>query len=169
MRKEHGRLLFSSGDLRDFVECKFSVDLDVADLTKKIPRVEDSELDLLLQTRGNDFEEQYHTGIKSLYKSEGRSVAEIPGDASIEERARTTIAAMSNGIDLIYQAGLFCVPWHGYPDYIRKVSGDSRFGAYRYEVADVKSRLNPSDDNVLQISLYSYLMGMVQNARPEHM
>jgi len=169
MRKEHGRLLFSSGDLRDFVECKFSVDLDVADLTKKIPRVVDSELDLLLQTRGNDFEEQYHTGIKSLYKSEGRSVAEIPGDASIEERAKTTIAAMSNGIDLIYQAGLFCVPWHGYPDYIRKVSGDSRFGAYRYEVADVKSRLNPSDDNVFQISLYSYLLGMVQNARPEHM
>ena len=35
------------------MECKFAVDLDIADLSARITRADDSELDILLQTRGN--------------------------------------------------------------------------------------------------------------------
>ena len=131
MRAVNGKIIYSSQDLKDFVECKFAIDLDIADLSLKVPRAADSALDIMLQNKGNDFEEHYHADVKDRYERDGLTVREIPYDGSIEDRALETVDAMSAGADLIYQACLFCQPWQGYPDYIRKVDGKSRFGNYK--------------------------------------
>ena len=172
MRLVDGELLLSSQDLRDFVECNHAADLDILDVTEPSPgiaRTEDSDLTRLLQGKGIDFEDGYHRKLVTECTASGKTVVEIDSGKSVKERASDTVSAMGSGIDVIYQAGLHSLPWHGYPDYLRKVPGQSRFGDFQYEVMDIKSSLAPTKDHILQISLYSYLTGRVQDSDPTSM
>ena len=105
MRIHNNKKLFSSQDLRDFVECRFAVDLDLCDLIEPIERAKDSEWSQVLFRKGNEFEQSY---LASLNRSAppGTKITTIPGDAPIEERISLTHDAMSVGADFIYQAAL---------------------------------------------------------------
>jgi predicted RecB family nuclease len=169
VRIHNSEKLYSSQDMKDFIECKFALDLDIRSLSEKIDRVEESEWTKILFKKGNDFEDDFVNTLKNDSSSE-KTLVEIPTDeSSLEERVAATISAMKSGSDYIFQAALHSGKWHGYADILRKVDGLSSFGDYSYEVVDIKSRLEPSTDNILQVSLYSYLLSKIQEITPKFM
>ena len=168
MRIHNAKKLFSYQDLRDFTECSFAVDFDLCDLTEPIERKKNSEWVQILFEKGTEFESDYLASL-SRGAVPGKQITEIPGDGSLEERLRLTHDAMSAGADLIYQAALYFGNWHGYADILRKIDGKSKYGDHSYEVIDIKSRLEPSPENLLQVSLYTFLLGEIQQALPKRM
>lgn len=168
MRLKDEKKLFSSQDLKDFTECRFAVDLDLCDLSETIARTKDSEWEQILFRKGNEFEKNYLEYLTGTL-GPGESVKEIPDGLSLDDKVNLTHDAMASGDDFIYQAALYVGDWHGYVDILRKIDQKSKFGDYAYEVIDIKSRTEPSPDNVLQVSLYTWLLGKIQESVPDRM
>ena len=59
MRIHNSEKLYSSQDMKDFIECKFALDLDIRSLSEKIDQVEESEWTKILFKKGNDFENDF--------------------------------------------------------------------------------------------------------------
>ena len=80
-----------------------------------------------------------------------------------------TIAAMRDGADVIYQAALRSGRWHGRADFLRRVERPSRLGAWSYEVLDAKLARDTRAGTILQLCLYSHMLGEIQGDLPERM
>ena len=80
----------------------------------------------LLTERGREHEAAYlkHLRAQKLVVAEIRTA---PGADSVE----TTLAAMRDGADVIYQAPLADERWHGRADFLRKIARPSDLGAGR--------------------------------------
>ena len=76
---------------------------------------------------------------------------------------------MRTGVDVIYQAVLLDGRRLGYADFLRRVETPSDLGAWSYEVWDTKLARQPSAPAVLQICMYSDLLGAIQGRMPERM
>jgi predicted RecB family nuclease len=85
----------------------------------------------------------------------------------LEAGAQATKKAMKEGAALIYQAPFFHAGWQGRVDFLRRVSGESAFGDYAYEVLDTKLARQVKPHFVHQLCLYSGLLGVVQEVEPE--
>lgn len=165
MRRHNGTLLFSSGDLNGFVGCRHSTNLDLRNLTEPLPAAEDSEQDKLVQDAGLKHEHAYLASLKA----QGRTVVEIADAGTLEARAAETLAAMRDGVDVVYQGVLLTAPWHGYADFLVKVPGASNFGNWSYEAADTKLARKAKPSHVLQLCVYTDLLAAVQGHLPQHM
>ncbi|HQT55717.1 MAG TPA: hypothetical protein PKX06_19900, partial [Phenylobacterium sp.] len=80
-----------------------------------------------------------------------------------------TLAAMRDGAPVIVQAALKSGAWVGRADVLRRTETPSALGAWSYEVVDTKLARETKGGTVLQISLYSDLVGEVQGIAPDHM
>lgn len=87
-----------------------------------------------------------------------------------------TVAAMQRGVDVIVQAPLTwdwsregSLRWHGYADILLKVATPSKLGEWSYEVQDTKLSRNTRAATILQLSLYTELVGAIQEREPEFM
>ena len=80
-----------------------------------------------------------------------------------------TRSAMAAGADLIYQAVLFDGRRLGYADFLRRVAQPSNFGEWGYEVWDAKLARHATAAAVLQLCMYSYMVGELQGRPPEAM
>src|SRR5687767_12956445 len=119
MRRLDGDKLYSATDLITFFGCTHSTALDLLVLTEKLEAGEeepDPYLDLL-KKKGLDHERAYLDRLRK----EGRSVREINTKLPIAEQTAATIAAMREGVDVIYQGALHRPPWHGYSDFLIRV------------------------------------------------
>ncbi|MDZ7650289.1 MAG: TM0106 family RecB-like putative nuclease [Cytophagales bacterium] len=125
----------------------------------KKPSYRDPSLDVLIQ-RGQEHETAY---VEFLSK-EGLKVVDLKNQ-SIE----ATLKAMAQGVDVIVQAKLENGPWMGYADILLKVSGESRFGNWCYEVQDTKLAQNTRAATILQLCLYTDLLSTIQGTVPEKM
>ena len=163
MRRHEGTLLFSSGDLTGFVGCRHSTVLDLHNLTEPLPAAEDSDQDKLVQEAGIKHERAYLAALKGR----GHIVVEIPDVGSLEARATETLAAMRDGVDVVYQGVLLTAPWHGYADFLVKVPGTSNFGKWSYEAADTKLARKAKPSHVLQHCVYTELLAAVQGHLPQ--
>ena len=76
---------------------------------------------------------------------------------------------MQTGVDVIYQAVLLDGRRLGYADFLRRIETPSDLGAWSYEVWDTKLARQPSAPAVLQICMYSDLLGTIQGRMPERM
>lgn len=75
---------------------------------------------------------------------------------------------MKQGIHLIYQGALELDGWVGYADFIRRVETPSRnLGAWSYEVVDTKLARETKGTTILQLALYSEVVGIIQGDAPE--
>jgi uncharacterized protein len=155
-------LQLSATDLANHLGCAHlsGLDLAVAERRAERPRRHDPILELLTQ-RGREHEAAYLQHLRA----QKLTVAEIhtaPGTDSVD----TTLAAMRDGVDVIYQAPLADERWHGRADFLRKVPRPCKLGEWSYEVVDAKLATQTRAGTILQLCVYSSLLEKLQGERP---
>jgi predicted RecB family nuclease len=158
-------LVYSATDLVNFLGCRHASFLDRRNLDEPMAVGEEDPMLVLLQEKGIAHERRY---LEKL-KAEGRQVVEVAGEGSLRSRHSATIEAMGAGAEVVYQGALISGQWQGYADFLVRVPGQSRFGAYHYEPTDTKLARSAKPKHALQLSVYSMLLAAEQGAPAEHM
>src|SRR6202035_5398345 len=78
-----------------------------------------------------------------------------------------TLALMDRGAEVVAQGALSDGEWFGRPDVLRRVEKPSKRWKWSYEVADTKLARETKATTILQLSLYSDLLGKIQGTMPE--
>ncbi len=148
-------------DLSNHLSCEHLTQLNRLVALKEIkkPSWRDPSLDVLIK-RGEEHEAAY----VEYLKSKGLSWVYLKGQ-SLE----ATLEAMKQGKDVIVQGFLEVDKWSGYADILIKVPGKSKFGEWSYEVQDTKLSQNTKASAILQLCLYTDLLGTLQEQVPEMM
>ena len=165
MKLENGRLLYSATDLAGFAECRHLTQLEAsaAHGSRTRPMRKDLFLDRLVK-RGLQHERSFREG----READGNSVIEIVVDRDdpidVSRGRDATLAAIRSGVDVIYQAVLFDGRRVGVADFLVRTEADSGRCASRttpgnYEVWDTKLKRRPTAAAVLQLCMYSDLLG----------
>jgi uncharacterized protein len=154
---------FYAKDLTGFLACRHLTTLERLAADGKIwrPHVEDPMLEILKE-RGLAHERAY---VEHLAAG-GRRVVVIERGADALER---TLAAMRDGADVIVQARLEYGAWAGWADVLLRVSGQSRFGGFRYEPVETKLATETKGATLVQLCLYASLLSELQGAPPERL
>ena len=160
--RDDGSYLFSPTDLVSFLGCSHSTVLDLRAFSEPLERNKESESDRLLRRKGEEHEAAY---LDSL-KHDGMIVAEFAKDISVADRSRLTMDAMRKGVDVIYQAVLLGGNWGGYADLLVKTNRPSALGVFSYEVTDTKLARHPQVKHLIQLGVYSILLGRQQKTYP---
>ena len=77
--------------------------------------------------------------------------------------------AISSGADVIYQAVLLDELWRGDADFLIKCDTPSVFGDFSYEVLDSKLARTAEPKHIMQLCVYSELLGKLQGTSPVNM
>ena len=117
MQKTENGVLFSAGDLVNFMGCAHATKLDLRQLVAPVELPADDDQARLLQDLGLEHERRFLERLRS----EGRSIIEIDGDGDIVEKAERTRAALREGPDVIFQGAFLDQRWQGYSDFLLKV------------------------------------------------
>lgn len=166
MREEKGIRFYAATDLVNYLGCAHATSCDLRQLTNPVELPEDDEHAALLQEKGIEHERAY---LERLRK-EGRSVAEISSEGSLETRVNATRAAMRGGADVVYQGALIAAPWHGFSDFLLRVNGvRSSLGDFAYDVADTKLARTAKPKHIVQLCVYADLLGAIQGMEPPRM
>ena len=161
MRRYKGGRLYSAYDLNRFLECRHCTWLDLLDLESPQERAAADEQIQLLRDKGFEHERTY---LDSL-ESRGLRVVAIPADLSLGKRVEQTRAVIAGGADIVYQAALMGGAWHGFADFLRRVRRDPA----RYECVDTKLGRTPAPRHLIQLAIYSDLLGELQGEAPHAM
>jgi predicted RecB family nuclease len=169
MQSLNGHLVVSATDLVGFLGCEHQTVLDQAVAEERRPKPEyrdDPQLELL-QRRGREHEAR----CLQRLRNEGHWIREIspPGSsiASIEQAEAETLAAMSEGLGVIYQGTLFGGRWRGHPDFLIRVDKPSAFGPWSYEPADAKLAKRVEATALLQLCVYADRLQALQEVAPD--
>jgi uncharacterized protein len=166
MQKNGEGLLLSATDLSNFLYCPHVTTLDLLLLDKKIASPEiyaDASLEAL-KKKGDEFEAAYLLDLER----QGKSIVRISRDNKAKA-LQDTLAAMHAGVEVIYQARLEHGGWAGWADFLLKVDSPGIFGNWSYEVQDTKFARHTKAGAILQISLYSQLLTLLQGVSPTYM
>lgn len=166
MKTVDNKYTYSATDLCDHLECLHLTSLKVLDLTEKLPKDAPDDQSKIIMARGIAHELRY---LEQLRNS-GRTIAnlkDLPKDDDL--RAKATIDAIHSGVDVIYQAYLHDEPFAGYADFLIKTNTPSNVGPYSYEVVDTKLALHAKPLYIIQLSLYTEILGKVQGLIPKQM
>ena len=158
-------LSLSATDLSNFLSCRHLTALDMAEAygTRKRPMWEDPLLELLFK-RGLEHEAKY---VESL-RTDGRRIVDLSDVKGREEKLKQTLDAMRAGADVIVQGALRDGRWFGKPDVMQRLEKPSSLGSWSYEISDTKLARETRAGTVLQLSLYSEMLGIAQGLKPEH-
>ena len=96
----------------------------------------------------------------------GLSITDLDGIMG-EDAVRRSVEAIRGGADVILQPSLRNGRWFGRPDVLRRNGTPSALGAWSYEVVDTKLAKETRGGTILQLGLYSELLGDVQGRTPE--
>ncbi|MBI4138891.1 TM0106 family RecB-like putative nuclease [Candidatus Uhrbacteria bacterium] len=102
--------------------------------------------------------------VRKLFK--GVRAKKIRTTTHPEKDFQTTLAAMREGVPLIYQGTLLHGDWTGRPDLLERQEGASSFGAWHYVPVDVKSSHELQKYQKLQLTFYASLLERVQGRFP---
>ena len=172
MQMIDGRLVYSATDLVGYLECEHLASLEQAAIAGHLrrPARADPVLDRIAE-RGELHEARF---LESL-RAEGITVEVIetdqtsPPDQRIARGRDATLQAMCEGARAIYQAVLFDGRRLGYADFLRRVETPSELGAWSYEVWDTKLARHAKASAVLQICMYTEMLGTLQGRQPTEM
>ncbi len=156
----------SASDLSNHLACRHltTLDLQVAQGLGTEPDWAAPDLKVI-QELGLRHEAAY---LAHLSK-EGLTVENL-GHIDHKQEARLlaeTLALMDRGADVIAQGALRDGEWFGRPDVLRRVEKPGAKWAWSYEVADTKLARETKATTILQLSLYSELLGKIQGTLPE--
>ncbi|MDP1570906.1 MAG: TM0106 family RecB-like putative nuclease [Vicinamibacterales bacterium] len=168
MQRLDGRLILSASDLSAFLGCRHRTGLDLAVVEGRLvkPRRTDPFV-VALQQKGQAHEQRYVDWLRA----QGLRVRDLGDVEDREARFARTEEALAEGADVIVQAALRHDGWLGYADILRRVErpgAPSRFGAWAYEAWDTKLARETRGGTILQLALYSDLLGALQGVTPEH-
>lgn len=166
MQEQDGVINFSASDLVGHLGCLYLtvLDAEVASGTREKPAVWDPLLEILWE-RGAQHEEAY---LKHLRNS-GYDPVYIGGEGLSEVQAEETVSAMRDGAHIICQGVLMADRWRGRADFLRRIETPSALGNWSYEVIETKLARQTKGGTILQLCLYSDLIGSVQAQTPERM
>ncbi len=178
MQSIDGRLVYSATDLVGFLECRHLASLEraaVEGFVSKPVRV-DPMLDRLAQ-RGVEHEARFlrelapNLEVARIPEPDRDAPRPAPGErgAALERRRDETREAMRRGADVIYQAVLFDGRRLGFADFLVRIEVPSDLGTWSYEVWDTKLARKAKASAVLQICMYSEMVGAMQGHEPESM
>jgi predicted RecB family nuclease len=166
MREEDGKRFYSATDLVNYLGCTHATVCDLRQLVHPVALAADDEHAKLLQEKGIEHEKAYLAQLRS----QGRSIAEISSEGSLDARVAATREAMQSGADVVYQGALYHSPWHGFSDFLLRVNGiASQLGDYAYDVADTKLARTAKPKHVIQLCVYADLLGAAQGVEPPQM
>jgi uncharacterized protein len=171
MQQLHGRLLLSASDLVAFLECEHlsALDLLVASGRERIDQTRTDSTELLAR-KGTEHERRFLESLIEQHRDVVTIPASLDGAGGTREAAIQTEAAMRAGAEVIYQAALADGAWRGYADFLERVPGPSpALGEWSYEVIDTKLARQAKPEFMVQLCLYSELLGRVQGASPEQL
>jgi len=167
MQKSGDSFQLSASDLVGHLNCRHLTALDraVAEGVLAKPKVWDPLLQILSE-RGSAHELAY---IEYLQEG-GFEIARIEGVEVTDTAVAETLAAMKAGAPIIVQAALSAGGWIGRADILRRIdTHPSALGSWSYEAIDTKLARETKAGAVLQLCLYSDLLGQAQGAEPEYM
>jgi uncharacterized protein len=166
MQKIGETLRLSASDLVGHLDCRHltALDASVESGSSQKPKIWDPVLETLV-ARGRAHEQQY---VEHL-RGQGIEVVAIEGGGVTSTQVDRTLAAMRAGTDVIVQGALLQGAWSGRTDILRRVEVPSALGGWSYEVIDTKLARETKGATVLQLSLYSDLLGAAQGRAPEYM
>ena len=172
MQRVDGRLVYSATDVGGYLECEHLANLERAAVWGHPTRPvrADPVLDRIAQ-RGVEQEQRF---LESLH-GDGVTVVEVERDESLAYDERhirgrdETLAAMRDGVDVIYQAVLFDDRRLGYADFLRRLEQPRDLGEWSYEVWDTKLARHATASAVPQLCLYSDMVRDLQGRQPEEM
>lgn len=166
MKYTNNQFIYSPTDLSAHSSCKHLTELNKLHARGEIadPEVYTNRVLIMLQKKGDEFEENH---LKEI-KDQGKTVSEISIDDPHAEKH--TVDAMKAGSDVIYQARLKeSGKWGGWADFLIKVDQPSDLGNWSYEVWDTKLANETKAGTILQIGLYSERVAQIQGITPEFM
>ncbi len=161
-------MTFSPTHLANFLACRhtLTLELEARRGLREKPNYSDP-LAEQLRKRGEEHERRY---VASLHEK-GLSVEDLTRfkdpKAGHEAGVARTLDAMRSGVDVIVQAPLGNDTWFGYADVLVKVAGKSDLGDWHYEAHDTKLARETRGGAILQLCVYSQLLGEMQGRTPE--
>jgi hypothetical protein len=160
-----GGLILAATDLSNLLSCRYRTALEMAEAHGKHrrPRWHDPLLEILFQ-RGLDHEKTY---VDSL-RAEGLGVFSLADVREADVAVARTLELMLSGAAVIVQAALADGRWYRRPDVMRRVEKPSGLGEWSYEVTDAKLARETRAGTILQLGLYSEMLGAAQGLRPEY-
>ena len=165
-------LAFSATDLVRFLECRHLANLERAAALQHLTRPirNDPVLDRMSR-RGQEYEARFLETLvaQNLRVAEIRPPDTVSPSRQVRSEHADTLRAMRERADVIYQAVLLDGRRLGYADFLRRVDTASDLGSWSYEVWDTKLARQPTAPAILQISMYSALLGAMQGRAPERM
>jgi len=167
MKAEKRGVRLSASDLANHLGCRHLtyLDLSVARGEIEAPAFYDAALEAL-QQRGFEHEDAYIDHLAA----QGLSVVRLSAVGDVNAQFSATCEAMRDGPDVIVQATLLADGWIGRADVLRRVeSASTKLGGYSYEVADTKLARETRGRTILQLCLYSDILGQLQGRLPEWM
>jgi predicted RecB family nuclease len=166
MLKVNEDVELSASDLVGYLNCHYLTDLDLAVVNGQIgkPKHWDPFLELLRE-RGSIHEKAFIDRLKA----DGCQVFEVQGVGVDQAMVDQTIAAMRAGEQVIFQGAFRGDGLRGRTDILRRVETPSNLGDWSYEVTDTKLSRETKGSTVLQLSLYSDLLALIQGRLPDQM
>lgn len=153
-------LVLSASDLSSFVGCRHRTALDLGVALGELAKPSVFSLHAQdLRDRGAEHERQYVASLEAL----GLSVVDLQNEGN---RMGATVEALRQGIDVVVQGELLADGWFGRPDILRRVESPSDLGSWSYEVYDTKLARDTRGSTILQLAVYSELLGRVQGRMP---
>jgi len=155
----------SPSDLSNHLACRHLTALDLAVAQGRLakPDVHSHFLDML-RARGDEHEKAY---VESL-RARGLKVVDLSAGKELSEEAfEKTRAAMASAAAVIVQAPLGHDGFAGYADILLRVEEPSDLGEWSYEVVDTKLSRETRGGTILQLCVYSDVVGQYQGRRPE--
>jgi len=166
MQKYCGKMIYSASDIVNFSECEHITTLDMIDLDTPLPRAEETDEMALISSKGYGHEGAYSEKLK--HKS-GSFVDIASFSDDMEARAKETVKAINNGVEIIYQATLYDGKQVGHADFLRRVETPSSLGSFSYEVIDAKLSKKARAKFIIQLCFYSEMIAGIQRKEPAMM
>ena len=166
MKLAAGKIRLAATDLGNHLACRHLTTLDLQVAQGKRAEPEWAAPDLaVIRERGERHEREYLAHLCD----QGLTVENLSNVPHKEEKRllEQTLALMERGADVIAQGALSDGEWFGRPDVLRRVATPSKRWAWSYEVADTKLAKETKATTILQLSLYSELLGKIQGTMPE--
>jgi len=166
MKQETNTLRLSATDLANHLACRHLTSLDrgAAEGRWKPPDWFRPEA-ALLRERGLEHERAYLAHLER----QGRRITRLDEAEDGRRDLERTVAAMYAGDEVIAQATLAGGRWLGRADVLLRVERPSGLGAWSYEALDTKLARETKAGAILQLCLYTELLGAIQGVLPEHM
>jgi len=161
------QLRLSATDLSNHLACRHLSTLDFALAHGQINEPQRAAPDLVvIQQLGLRHEADY---LKHLQETKKLDVKELPVEGDPKGLLEQTRNLMEKGVDAIAQGAVASGEWYGRPDVLLKVPKPSMKWKWSYEVADTKLARETKGATILQLALYSELLGNLQGLEPEFM